>query len=238
MVKLLDNLWLVAGDKLTHPWDASAYLITGDQPTLIDCGSAEGYPALKANLREAGYAPSDIRRILATHGHWDHLSAAAQLQAESDAQLFIHAADRAQVETGDVDLTSAFLYGKPLPPARVDGELRDGDELRVNGVVLHVLHTPGHSPGSVCFWTEVDGLKLLIAGDTLWGAFHPRVASDLDAWQRSLDRLLALNVDAYTAGHCPPALLVDAKRRLWEARQQFGVYFDPWFKPFNIEFRY
>lgn len=238
MPRLLDNLWLVAGDKLTHRWDASAYLITGDEPTLIDCGSTAGYPALTANLREIGYEPRNIRRIIATHGHWDHLSAAASLQDESDAKLLIHPADRAPVERGDFDRTSAFLYGEPFPPARVDGELHDGDVLRVNGVALHVLHTPGHSPGSVCLWTEIAGLKLLIAGDTLWGCFHPRVGSDLAAWERSLDRLLALDVDALTAGHVPPVLLLDAGRRLREARQQFGVYYNPWFKPFNVEFRY
>src|SRR5579884_2452575 len=175
VVRLLDNLWLVSGERLTHPWDASAYLIAGDEPTLIDCGSSEGYPQLVASLRDAGYEPRDITRVLATHGHWDHLSAAARLQSESAARLFIHPADRVAVERGDPDRTSAFLYGKPFPPARVDGELAEGDALEINGLTLRVLHTPGHSPGSVCFTTEVGGLKLLIAGDTLWGCFHPRV---------------------------------------------------------------
>jgi glyoxylase-like metal-dependent hydrolase (beta-lactamase superfamily II) len=61
-----------------------------------------------------GYQPQDIRRVIATHGHWDHLSAMSLLRQESDATLFIHQADGAQVETGDGDLTAAFLYNRPF----------------------------------------------------------------------------------------------------------------------------
>jgi glyoxylase-like metal-dependent hydrolase (beta-lactamase superfamily II) len=236
--ELADGLWIVSGGQVSHPWDASAYLIAGDEPTLIDCGSTAGYDALKSNLARLGYAPADIHTILATHGHWDHLSAAAALQSEGGARLLIHDADRAQVETGDTDLTAAFLYDRPFPPARVDGLLRDGDRLAVNGFTLTVHHTPGHSPGSVCFRLQHGGLTVLVAGDTLWGHFHPRLHSDLDAWRGSLDRLTELDYDALTIGHSAPRLWFDAKRRVLEARQQFGVFFNPWFKPFNLAFQY
>jgi glyoxylase-like metal-dependent hydrolase (beta-lactamase superfamily II) len=72
-------------------------------------------------------------------------------------------------------------------------------------------------------------VKVLIAGDTVWGGFHPRIHSDLDAWAHSLDRLLQLDIDFLTAGHCPPRLIAQAGRKLQEARRAFGVYFDPWF---------
>ena len=238
MVKVLDRIWLVSGRTLSHPWDANAYLIGGVEPTLIDCGGIEGYAELKANLRAVGYEPRDVQRILATHAHWDHVSATALLQAESDARLYIHEADRAAVEAGDPDLTAAYLYDRPFPPARVDGVLSDGDVLAINGLTLRVLHTPGHTPGSVCFLAECPGLRLLIAGDTLWSHYHPRGGSDLDRWQHSLDRLLELEFDAVTTGHSLPILLLDAKRRVREARRQFGVYFYPWFRPFHEEFVY
>lgn len=238
MIKLIDGLWLVSGEKQTHPWDASAYLIPGPEPTLIDCGSNLGFPALTAQLAEHGYQPRDVRRILATHGHWDHVAAAAAIQAEGGAELLIHAADREGVETGDEDRTASFLYDKPFPPAQVTGELHDGDAIDANGIRLQVIHTPGHSPGSVCFLADLPGLKLLIAADTLYGGFHPRIGSDIDAWRCSLDRLLGCEFDAITAGHMPPVLLFDARARVLEARQQLGAYFNPWFKPFHTEFRY
>lgn len=238
MVRLIGQLYVVSGDKLTHPWDASAYLVAGDEPTLIDCGSSEGYPALKRALAQLGYQPRDIRRVIGTHGHWDHLSGMAQLRQESDALLYLHEGDRAQVESGDPDLTAAFLYDRPFPPVQVDRPLRDGDVLAIGEYAFRACHTPGHSPGSVCLWTEIGGLKLLIAGDTWWGGYHPRIGSDLEAWATSLDRLLELDYDVMTIGHCPPTLIFDAKTKTLEARQQFGVYFNPWFKPFHTTFRY
>lgn len=238
MVRLISNLYVVSGDKLTHPWDASAYLLAGDEPTLIDCGSSEGYTALKHNLKQIGYAPRDIRRVIATHGHWDHLSGMSMLREESDATLWLHPNDQEQVETGDWNGTAAFLYDRPFPPVQVDRALNDGDILEIGGQRMHVYHTPGHSPGCVSFWLELNGLKVLIAGDTLWGAFHPRLRSDIDDWTASLDRLLELDFDVITIGHCPPTLIFDAKTKVREARQQLGVLFDPWFKPFNIKFMY
>jgi glyoxylase-like metal-dependent hydrolase (beta-lactamase superfamily II) len=238
MIRLIGNLYAVSGDRLTHPWDASAYLLAGDEPTLIDCGSSEGYTTLKANLQKLGYAPKDIRRVIATHGHWDHISGMSLLRAESDAELWLHQADREQVEVGDWDGTAAFLYDRPFPPARVDRVLCDGEVLPIGEHQVHVLHTPGHSPGSVSFWVEINGFKLLIAGDTLWGGYHPRIRSNIDDWITSLDRLLELDFDVASIGHCPPTLIYDAKTKVREARQQLGVLFDPWFKPFNIKFMY
>jgi glyoxylase-like metal-dependent hydrolase (beta-lactamase superfamily II) len=213
-------------------------LVAGDEPTLIDCGSAEGYPALKRSLSKLGYGPRDIRRVIGTHGHWDHLSGMAALREESDALLCLHDADRAAVESGDEDRTAAFLYARPFPPVKVDRALNDGEVLSIGGYAFQVYHTPGHSPGSVSLWVEINGMKLLIAGDTFWGGYHPRIGSDMEAWARSLDRLLELDFDVMTIGHCPPTLIYDAKVKAQEARQQFGVYFNPWFKPFHTSFRY
>jgi glyoxylase-like metal-dependent hydrolase (beta-lactamase superfamily II) len=133
------------------------------------------------------------------------------------------------VETGDYDLTAAFLYDRPFPPVTVDRLLEDGDVLRINGLELHVLHTPGHSPGSVCFLVEVEGSTLLIAGDTLWGGYHPRLRSDISSWQRSIDRLLTCDFDVATIGHMPPQLIHDAKAKATRARASFGALFNPWF---------
>ncbi|NRF92398.1 MBL fold metallo-hydrolase [Paenibacillus frigoriresistens] len=146
-VKLAEDIYVVSGDKLTHPWDASAYLITGKEPVLIDCGGADGYPALKRNLEELGVQPQEITKVIATHGHWDHVSGFVQLAQESSAKLWIHEADREQVEQGDYDRTGAFIYGKPFPVLQVHRTLIDVELLQVGRFSLEVIHTPGHSPG-------------------------------------------------------------------------------------------
>ncbi|MDD9267364.1 MBL fold metallo-hydrolase [Paenibacillus sp. GCM10023248] len=237
-VKLLEHFYAVSGDKITHPWDASAYLITGDEPVLIDCGGADGYPALKRNLAELGLQPRQITKVIATHGHWDHVSGFAPLAEESDAELWIHENDREQVEQGDYDRTGAFLYGKPFPPVKVHRTLVHGETLAAGGFRLEVIHTPGHSPGSVCFLLTGGAHKVLVAGDTLWGGYHDRVRSDLEAWQASLDLLLTHDFELMTFGHLPPTLVYDAKKKVAEARKQLGVYFTPWFKPMYETFQY
>ncbi|GAC1365352.1 MAG: hypothetical protein NVS4B8_02810 [Herpetosiphon sp.] len=238
MVRLIGNLWALSGKLLTHAWDANSYLIDGDEPTLIDCGSTEGYGALRGSLLAFGYAPGDIRRVFATHGHWDHVSAMAQLRQESDAHLLLHAAERPFVESGDFDRTGSFLYDRPFPPVKVDQALCDGDRFDINGYAVDVIHTPGHSPGSVSFLVTTPDLRVLITGDTMWGGFSPRLGSDIDKWCASLDRLLLLQFDALAIGHSSPMLIFDAMKQVREARNQLGVLYNPWFKPYHTVFRY
>lgn len=226
--RLLGDIWIVSGAEISHPWDASAYLIPGDEPTLIDCGTSEGYPHLKRALKEIGYDPRDIVRVIGTHGHWDHLSGMAALRAESDAQLWLHEADRAQIESGDPDMTAAFLYDRPFPTVQVDELLGDGQVLAINGHTLTVHHTPGHTRGSVCLTTEAGGQRLLISGDTVWGGFSPRVRSDMEAWRASLQRLVTLDFDVMTMGHYN-RLIPDAHQKVERAVAGFGLYFNPWF---------
>lgn len=229
MIRLVGELWVTSGKTLTHPWDATGYLVNGPEPTLIDCGSSSGYAQLRQNLHAFGLEPRDIKTVIATHGHWDHLSGMARLREESNARLLMHPGDQRAVETGDYNLTSSFLYDRPFPPVQVDGLLADGDVLQVNDLTFQVFHTPGHSPGSICLLTQVGGLGLLIAGDTVWGGFHTRLGSDLEAWTASLDRLLKLNFDVMSVGHYPPALIFNAHRRLQDSRLNFGAFLNPWF---------
>lgn len=238
MGRLIGNLYAIGGSGLTHHWDASAYLIAGKEPVLIDCGSAMGYTQLKTNLKQIGYEPKDIRRVIATHGHWDHVSAMSLIREESDATFFIHELDKHQVETGDYELTAAFLYNQPFPSIEVDGLLQEGETLELGDYRFDVLHTPGHSPGSVSLYTRIDDLGILIVGDTVYGGYHPKVGSSIESWETSLDKLLELDFDVFTWGHGQPSLISEGKTRIQEARQQIGVYFSPWFKPFHTKFKY
>jgi glyoxylase-like metal-dependent hydrolase (beta-lactamase superfamily II) len=228
MKRLLGDLWLISGREHTHPFDASSYLIPGDEPTLIDVGGTAGYPALKAALSDLGYKPSDIRRVIGTHGHWDHLAGMAALREESGAELWLHECDREQVETGDNELTSAFLYGYPFPPVTVDRYPQDGEVLSVNGCEIAVVHTPGHTAGCVCFTMDIEGQRLLIAGDTVWGGYHPRIRSDLSVWRESLEHILTLDFDVMTFGHWS-SLILNAKPKVEKAAAGFAELFDPWF---------
>ncbi len=240
-MKLLPGVYQVAGPNVSHSFDATAYLLpAGDSLYLIDCGTPEGFAQIVDNIRSLGFDPSRLARIYATHGHYDHVGAAGLFGQAFGTQLYVHALDREQVETGDSERTSAsLLYGAAFPPTPVHGVIAQGDAFATDAGSWTVLHTPGHSPGSCCFALEhAVGMRLLIAGDTLHGGYSPLIGSDEAAWRESLRRLTSLHFDCYTLGHTPPLLLCDADRRIASVVQSFANYYTPWFKDFVRTYPY
>lgn len=170
-MKLLHNIYQVGGPGMTHFFDATVYLIKGTQGWfLIDCGTPEGYEQIKANIRRAGAGPADIRRILGTHGHYDHVGAAHLWKEEFGCELLLHERDTAQVEAGDSLKTSAaILYGTTSTPCKVDGRIEEGDIWQGEDLTVEAIYTPGHTMGSVSFDVTAGGYHLLVAGDAVWG---------------------------------------------------------------------
>lgn len=239
-MKLLSGFYQIACPSLSHPFDASAYLVdSGSDLWLIDCGTPEGYTNIISNIRRLGFDPHSIRAILGTHGHYDHVGAASLFLNDFGCRLYLQKADREQVEVGDSYKTTARpLYGRDFLPVQAEEMPEDGSSFKLRSGSLTVLHTPGHTPGSLCFHLQWQDLSILIAGDTLWGGFASFIGSDEDLWRKSLDRLCLMHFDLLTFGHMPPALQGDANNRLQEARRAFATYYNPWFKPMNETFRY
>ena len=236
-VRLTEHLWQVAGGGITHPWDAAAYLVVDGDAVLVDCGSPLGAGALAASLAAVGLARADLAAVAATHGHFDHVGGGSVLH-RSGVAVLLHPADAAAVAAGDPLATTAGpLYGQPFP-ALPTAPLADGQVIAVGHARLEVLHTPGHTPGSVCVVAHVDGRRILLAGDTLYGGFSADVGSDADAWRASLERLAGVDLDALTFGHGISRLLADPAGRIAEARLRFGSYYDPWFRPPRYDFTY
>lgn len=236
-VRLTEHLWQVAGAGITHPWDAAAYLVLDGAPVLIDCGSPLGSAALHGHLARLGVRPADIVAVVGTHGHFDHVGGAAELAA-AGVPILIHPGDAEAVATGDpIRTTAGFLYGQAFPPVATTA-LADGGVVTAGSARLEIVHTPGHTPGSVCVVASVDGRRVLLAADTLFGGFSADTGSDAAAWRASLDRLADLDLDGLSFGHCVNRLLDDPAGRIAEARLRFASYFDPWFKPPRHTFRY
>ena len=104
-----------------------------------------------------------IKLIASTHGHLDHILGVGGVQAATGAGFLLHSLDLAIAR--DTVSSAALLLGRVVePPPEPDAFLSDGDEVEVAGVKLKVIHTPGHTPGSVSFYT--DGM--LFSGDTLF----------------------------------------------------------------------
>jgi glyoxylase-like metal-dependent hydrolase (beta-lactamase superfamily II) len=178
--------------------------------TLIDTGLPGSAPAIARALAPRGLGIGDIARAICTHGHPDHAGGGAEL-AEAGVDVLIHEADGAALATGLGDVlrhpSRGRLFAAATPvPARTS-PLRDGDVLPVLGG-LEVIHTPGHTPGSVCLWAPRDGL--LFTGDVLQRRFGRVVfasslfSDDVRAARRSVQRLASLDVKAIVFGHYPP----------------------------------
>ncbi|QJA05461.1 MBL fold metallo-hydrolase [Thermosulfurimonas marina] len=104
-----------------------------------------------------------ILYILGTHGHADHVAAAGDLRKALGAPYALHRADEEFFTSGEGASVFVSWGFPPNPPA--DQTFEDGDRFSFGDFTLTVIHTPGHSPGSVCFY---DGNRLLFTGDTLF----------------------------------------------------------------------
>ena len=132
---------------------------TAGQAFAVDCGACG--PRYRELLLKAGI-PS-FTYILLTHGHFDHVREAAALKEACGGALCIHTAD-ADCLSNPYKSLDALMDGGRQIPCTADRLLRAGDRLPFAGGEIAVLHTPGHTPGSVCYLYK----NMLFSGDTLF----------------------------------------------------------------------
>ncbi len=187
------------------PLEANCYLLsdggTGAGFVIDPGGDAEA-------ILEACQAQS-LRPeiILLTHGHMDHMAAAAALQAATGARVMIHEADRDAVEHPH-PFWAQMVGGAPA--VKVDECLQDGQALTLGSLTLRVLHTPGHSPGSICLLT--DGV--IFTGDTLFAGGVGRTdlpGGSTPVLEQSLQLILASSPPQTIVypGHGPASTLAE-----------------------------
>jgi glyoxylase-like metal-dependent hydrolase (beta-lactamase superfamily II) len=105
-----------------------------------------------------------VKAIFITHAHIDHIGGAQKLKQATGAPVYMNAAD--EELRRHLDVQAAWLNMEPPDAAEIDVEARDGDKLTLGASEIHVLHTPGHTQGSICLWMPGEGK--LVAGDTLF----------------------------------------------------------------------
>ena len=192
----------VGGGQLTAPEDGAIYLINfNGHAALVDAGCGRVLPRLMDNIQACGVRLEQIEYLLLTHCHFDHTGGAQALREQLRCRIVAHALEAPFLEQGNNTVTAATWYGATLAPVQVDRQLSGArEEIVLGGRVIEALHTPGHSPGSVVYATESDGLKILFAQD-VHGPLHPDLLSDAALYRRSLKLLLSLEADVLCEGH-------------------------------------
>jgi len=141
--------------------------ILGDERTgeaiVIDGG--DDVDAIVERLEKHGLR---ARQLVHTHAHFDHIGALAELRERTDASGLLHPADLPLYELLNEQARWVGLPPTKLRTVSIDGDLRDGDELRVGEIVVTVLHTPGHTPGSTSFAFTLGLQARILSGDTLF----------------------------------------------------------------------
>ena len=207
------RVWLIEGD---------------DEVALVDAGPPWASSVVADYLRSIGRGLQEVSLILMTHAHPDHFGGAASLRLSTGARIVAHPADCRRLSDGTWSLSYLGAGSVPVPVpflrrTPVDLLVGDGDVLPFSRDV-RVLHTPGHSPGSLCYLLERDGI--LFSGDTLFSDGRkvarsaPFPKSDRSLYRCSVARLAALEFDVLCGGHgralvgsCSSAVRELVKRR-------------------------
>jgi glyoxylase-like metal-dependent hydrolase (beta-lactamase superfamily II) len=167
-------------------------------------------PSLAWIAEELAERDWTLKLIVSTHGHWDHIGDNAAVAEHTGAPIAVHPLDRERLEHPQ-PLGAPF----DIPPSVPAVELAEGGEVRFGEIRLIVLHTPGHTEGSVCLYAPDE--SLLFSGDTLFAGGWGRVdlpGGDSAAMVESLARLTTLEDGvAVLPGHGQPTTI--GRERAW-----------------------
>ncbi|MDQ3248708.1 MAG: MBL fold metallo-hydrolase [Chloroflexota bacterium] len=192
-------------------------LDTDDGLTLIDTGVAGSGEKILQAVRDLGKRPDDIRHILITHAHPDHVGGLAEIKQATGVPVYAHPFDIGLIEAGDASrpltptpallqriLFRLVIQGSPstFPAASVEQAVQDSDELPIAGG-LRAIHAPGHSAGQLAFfWPQHGGV--LFAADSC--ANLPVLGyslgyEDFAEGKRTLAKLATLDFQVACFGH-------------------------------------
>lgn len=170
---------------------------------------ADNVRNITVELTRLGVQP---KGILLTHGHFDHIGAVNDLIDEYGIKVYMHE-DESDV-AGDAQLNASSMFGNRFV-VKADVCLKDNEELIIAGINVKVIHTPGHTKGSCCYYVEED--KMLLSGDTLFYASHGRTdfptGSERAIRDSILNKLMLLEGDTKVyPGHNEYTTIADEKK--------------------------
>jgi metallo-beta-lactamase class B len=216
--KVIGNVYYVGAHEV------SSYLITTPQGhILLDSGFQETVPQIKQNVAELGFRFEDVKIIISSHAHADHVGGLALLKQLTGAKLMVMEADAELLARGgknDPNFGDRFLF----QPVTTDRKLRDGDTVKLGDVTMTARHTPGHTKGCTTWTMKVrEGSKaydVVIIGSVsapgyklIGNAGYPNIVED---YESSFRLLKNLPCDVFLAPHGSFFSLHEKRKRLDE----------------------
>jgi hydroxyacylglutathione hydrolase len=197
------------------PFETNAYIIACEetnQAVIVD-PAPDSAAIIKTYLSKNQFTP---QKILLTHSHWDHIADVATLKDYYKIPVFVHPLDTPNLESPGADSLPCWITIEGVKP---DGFLNENDVIAIGNNSFSVLHTPGHSPGSLCLYCKKA--NILISGDTLFRGSMGNISfptSQPDLMWISLDKLAKLppNTIVYP-GHGPSTTI---GKETWLSRQK------------------
>ena len=150
---------MILKNLVVGPLAANCYIVGSEaskEGMIIDPGDEAG--VILRNVKDLGL---EIRLIVLTHGHIDHIGALKEVKEATGAEVAIHTDEAKSLPEQSLSKLLGLSYPTPLPPDRL---LKDGDSVDIGDLHFLILHTPGHSPGCICLL----GQEVLFSGDTLF----------------------------------------------------------------------
>jgi glyoxylase-like metal-dependent hydrolase (beta-lactamase superfamily II) len=213
MVELVPDVHSVDGSI-----GCNTYLIIDKGVTLVDTGLRGNEKLIYGYLKKLGYEPTDIKRIVITHAHFDHINCLYNLKKETNAEVIVGETD-ADIVTGKMPLRTmggvfarsfnAFMFYYRYKPVPVDRMLKDGDVIDVIGGLRAVMLS-GHSHGNMGLYSQAR--RLVFSSDTIRVIDHklmpphPRFTENMHDAIQAIKRLAELDFDVLLPGHGSPVM--------------------------------
>ena len=211
-VKPFDPLRLVGNVYYVGTYDLAVYLIvTPAGNILVNTGVNDSAGQIIASIEKLGFKFSDIKLLLATHGHWDHVGAMGEIKRLTGAKLMMHEADASLLEEGgNSDYRFPQGRGTISEPVKVDRRLKEGDKVEFGGMVFDILHHPGHTKGATSFaFTTQDAGRTYRVLIVNMGSINPGVKVSgmpafpgiTEAYQQTFAKQKQLTPEVWLSSH-------------------------------------
>jgi glyoxylase-like metal-dependent hydrolase (beta-lactamase superfamily II) len=216
-MKIVNNIHAFIWQSMTAN-NCNSYFIDGPKRILIDPGHRAMFEHVEKGLKDLGLAIADIDLIICTHGHPDHLEA-VQLFKGKKTKFTLHEIEWQWIDTIGRPMSAAL--GIDMDAIKPDFFLQEG-ELSLDDLELQIIHTPGHSPGSVSlYWSDQ---KVLFTGDVVFKEGLGRTdlpGGDGAKLKASIKRLAELDVEWLLSGHGDPVSGAKEVKANFEQIEQF-----------------